>query len=212
MKKQAPVIPSADTGTEREMKQAGTLRWMGVILCGLLGGGLVFLSLGGAFATWQQAYEAWWIFLLGLPIAAIFLGTSWALGTRRRVRPVAGILVAIAALVYTLFLVWFTIVTAISVARSPHWLAGLGFVPVVMFWPIPVLLIVLAGGLLWKQGARLTPYLFAGIALGWLIGWAGFCVIFPELLGVPEAWPVHPFFLLPLILALGFGIAGSRGR
>ncbi|HXF68272.1 MAG TPA: hypothetical protein VNK89_00565 [Thermoflexus sp.] len=217
------------------------LRWIGAVLFGLAGCVLAFLSVGGALATLQQRYEAWWGFLLlGLPLAAVLLGTAWALGAGQRVRPVVGTLLAIAALVYTLALAGITIAASTAVARARDLFAGLAFVPAAMFWPAPVLLTALAGALLWKQGMRLAPYLLTGIALGWLTGWAGLWVVLlgsasppspvnrlsrvaePSgweswayrlgLLIHPEAWPAHLFFLLPAALALGLGVLGSRRR
>ncbi|MFN3928758.1 MAG: hypothetical protein ACK4OK_03890 [Thermoflexus sp.] len=162
------------------------LRWIGVILFGLSGGVLALMSFGGAFATYQQGYEAPWIFLvLLLPLAAVLLGTSWALGARRRVRRVAGILLAIAAFVYTLLLAWSTVVLVISAAGFPSLFPRNVLTYLLIFWifwpvsgPVVVLSTVLAGVLLWKQGVRLAPYLFAGIALSLLIGWAGHWIFF----------------------------------
>lgn len=52
---------------------------------------------------------------LGFPLAALFLAIAWALGTGRRVRPVAGIWSAVATLAYAALLTWLTVATTVAV-------------------------------------------------------------------------------------------------
>lgn len=209
------------------------------ILVTLIGLWLLFPSLALGVGT-SQSYEGWWVILsLGLPLAALFLAIAWALWTGRRVRPVAGIWMAVAALVYTAFLAWATIVAAEVVRHSTSLFAGLAFIVPVLLWPLPVLFTLIAGILLWKQGAALGRLLFMGIALGWLTAWIGFWMIMPprpewmppmidrmrglvppaqrpgidliRLLIDPKSWMIHMLFLLPTLLAAGMGWMAGRG-
>jgi len=186
-----------------------------------IGGGLLFLLglvllllvivfvLGGA----AQGEDDSWISVSGLPLVALLLATAWALWTGRRVRPVLGIWILVAGLVYSALFAWLTFRISWGVRQSPHLLAGIAFVALLPFWPIVVFLMLLAWWLLRRSEVAFAPYGFIGIALAWLVAFAGFLVILPdqgpmgflyELWKNPgETWPVLAFFLTPAMLALG---------
>ncbi|MFN3741263.1 MAG: hypothetical protein ACK4VW_01160 [Anaerolineales bacterium] len=214
-------------------------RYLGVILFALLGGALTLLSVGGALATWQQTYEAGWIFLFGLPLAAIFLGISWALGSRRRVRVVAGVLVTVAALFYEFLFVSLAVGGSWAAINSPSLLAGLALLPAVWVWPIPLLFILIGGWLLWKQKIPLASFLMSAIALIGSLGWLAFEAILlferfeqmraSSVIGRSEQFAQQPsileliatlnggavgfsslFFLLPVMFAIFFAIRGIK--
>lgn len=153
------------------------------IVVTLIGLWLLFSSLALGIGT-SQSYEGWWVILsLGLPLAALFLAIAWALWTGHRVRPVAGIWMAVAALVYAALFARVTIMVTEAAQRSANAFAAMGFIVPVLLWPLPVLFTLIAGILLWKQGAALGRLLFTGIALGWLTAWIGFWMIM---------WPIWP--------------------
>jgi hypothetical protein len=150
---------------------------------------------------------------IGLPLFAVFFSTAWALWTGRQVRPMLGGGILMAALMDSVLLAWLTIYTYLWVRQSADLFAGLAFVFLLPFWPVVVFLTLLAWWLLRRHGSAFAPWGFIGIALAWLVAFAGLSVIFPEegpiarwreLLTRPEeTLPVLAFFLTPAVLALG---------
>ena len=186
-----------------------------------IGGGLLFLLglvllllvIVSVLVGAAQGEDDSWISVSGLPLVALLLATAWALWTGRRVRPVLGIWILVAGLVYSALFAGLTFWISWGVRQSTHFLAGIAFVGLVPFWPIVVFLMLLAWWLLRRSEVAFAPYGFIGIALAWLVAFAGFLVILPdqgpmgflyELWKNPgETWPVLAFFLTPAMLALG---------
>lgn len=174
---------------------------------------LLLLIVGFALGTAAQGYEAPWISVpIGLPLVAALIPTAWALWAGRRVRPVAGMALAGAALGYGLSLTLLTWGIAGGVAKRTDWLAGTAFIALLPFPPGILLFAFLAWLLLRRQGIPAAPFLFLGIALSFAAAWAGLWVYFPRLWGDPEALPVHAFFLIPALLVLGMGMTLGRAR
>jgi len=187
-----------------------------------VGGGLLFLiglvllllSIGSALSAMVQGdWDPLIYVYIGLPLVAVFFPTAWALWTGHRVRPVLGGGSLMAALMYSVLLAWLTIYTSLEVRHSTSLFAGLAFIVLLPFWPVVVFLTLLAWWLLRRHGSAFAPWGFIGIALAWLVAFAGLSVIFPEegpiarwreLLTRPEeTLPVLAFFLTPAVLALG---------
>jgi len=195
-----------------------------------IGGGLLFLlvlvllllvivfALGGA----AQGEEVFLIISVSfLPLVALLLATAWALWTGRRVRPVLGTWILVAGLVYSALFAGLTFWISWWVRQSTSFFAAAAFVVLLPFWPVVVFLMLLAWWLLRRSEVAFAPYGFIGIALAWLVTFAGafaeFLVIYQgpmvflyELLTDPmEMRPVLAFFLAlaffltPAMLALG---------
>ncbi|MCX7689489.1 hypothetical protein [Thermoflexus sp.] len=147
------------------------MRIVGGLLTGLLGLAALIVT-GGLTATGLSGYEAWWIFPpIGLPLVGLFFATTWALGAGRRVRPVIGSWLALAALTWSaLFGVLFYVMLQ-EVTRSLSPFATIGFVALMPLWPPVVLAVLLSWPLLWRQGIIWAPLALLGVALIWIASW-----------------------------------------
>lgn len=194
-------------------------RILGNILITLIALFALFVAVFFPFGVRSQ-FEGWWIILMiGLPLACILLGLSWAMWARRRVRPVVSILIALGALTYTAFFAYATRAISQMVAKSTGLLAGMAYLALFPLWLLAFLFTVIAWALLRGQNLRGARSLFLGITAAWLAAWLMFWSVWlsrPEASRVLtfQAWPIHAFFLLPAILTLVFtlmlGKTGSR--
>lgn len=189
-----------------------TARRAGGCLLFLIGLVLLFLMVGFALSTAAQGYEAPWIsFPLGLPLVAAVIPTAWALWTGRRVRPVAGMALASAALGYGLSFTLLTGWIAGEVAKSTSGLAGLAFIALLPFPPGILLFAFLAWLLLRRQGSRAAPFLFLGIALSFVAAWASWLLRLRIPAGpAHENLAIHAFFLISALLTLMMGMTLIR--
>ncbi len=192
-------------------------RVIGSMLAALGGSFALFLTVGFALGTRAQNYEAWWISLpLGFPLVWTLFGLAWATGTKRRVRPVVGVLISLGALEYAGFFAYATLGISRQVSRSASLLAGAAYLALFPLWLLALLFAAIAWALLRGQNLRGVRSIFLGITTAWLAAWLGFWgVWFPRMgnirLLTPQSWLIHAFFWLPALLTLVFALTLRRG-
>lgn len=190
------------------------MRIVGGLLTGLLGLAALIVT-GGLTGTGLSGYEGWWIFPpIGLPLVGLFFATTWALWTGRRVRPVVGSWLLLAALVWSVFFAILLDALLREIARSTSPLAAIGLVALVPFAPAVIAAAGIAWPLLWRQGVALAPFAFFGIALSWLAAWIRLLASVANAPGLlsPEAGLVYAFFATPLALSLIAGLTLALAR
>jgi len=127
-------------------------RIVGSLLVTLVGLLALFLTVGFALGTRAQNYEGWWISLpVGLPLVWTLFGLAWAIGAKRRARPVVGILIALGALEYAGFFAYATFRISRQVAESTSPLAGIGYLALLPLWLMVFLFTLIAWALLRGQ-------------------------------------------------------------
>ncbi|MCS7286698.1 MAG: hypothetical protein RMK30_06295 [Anaerolineae bacterium] len=184
-------------------------RILGGTFIALAGLALFILIVLFAAGTRTQNYESWWISIpTGFPLVWLLLGLAWAVWTRRRIRPVAGILTAFGALWYAVFFAYATFGITRAVIESTSPLAGIAYLALIPIWFIALLSTLLGWALLRGQNIPWVRFVYLSISLAWLVAWLGFWwALFPALerieLTHPMTWIVNGFFLLPTLLTLG---------
>lgn len=199
------------------------IRRVGATLALSIGSAFVLLAGGLVGNSIARGNEAWVLGVMLLPLAIPFLVGGWAVWRRGPLRPAIGLGTALASFGYGGIALGLTTRIAVEAGRTTAVWTGLGFIGLLLLWPLAILFTGIAGWLAAGVG-RLSRAFLLGSAACWGGAWLAFWIFLfvnggpsgsihiAELVQDPAAWVVHGFFLLPALLALVTAWRVPRGR